>query len=80
MSAWPILAHFLAHFYAFSSKLPEIAKFFLNIMIFVIFNTFLYLFGANSRSIKGGGGNFQFSANFARFSLVQLKYDVISRD
>ena len=33
MSAQPILGHFLAHFYGFSSKLPEIPKFSLKIII-----------------------------------------------
>ena len=67
MSAWPILGHFLAHFLCFSSKLPEIAKFSLKIVIFCHFEYFFTFFMQISVPGWGWGGNFQFSANFGRF-------------
>ena len=79
MSALQILGHFLPIFYGFSSKLPEIAKFFMKIVIFCHFECFFTYLVQNSVCVcvGGGGGNFQFSANFGRFSCVHLKYDVI---
>ena len=56
MSARPILGHFLHIFDGFSSKLPEIAKFSLKIVIFCYFeylSTFLV-----QNSVRGATFNF----------------------
>ena len=63
-----------SHFYGFSSKLPEIAKFSLKIVIFfVILNTSLSFW---LKILSGGGRNFQFSADFHEYTLNMTSYRV----
>ena len=77
MNARPILGLFLPIFDGFSSKLPEIANFSLKIVIFLVILNISLPFWFK---ILSEGSNFQFSANFGRFSWVHLKYDVMSHD
>ena len=66
-SAWPILGHFLSIFDGFFVKTTINRKFFAqNCDFFVILNISLP-FWCKVLS-GGGGGNFQFLANFGRFS------------
>ena len=72
VSAWLILGHFLHIFYGFSSKLPEIVKFSHKIVIFLSFSILLYLPGSKFCP----GSNFQFSADFHKYTLNMTSYHV----
>ena len=57
----------------FLSQLPEIAKFSLKIVIFVILNTCLHFF---LKILVGGGGNFHISADFHEYTFKMTPYHV----
>ena len=61
-------------FYGFSSKLPEIAKFSIKLVTFCHFEYFSAFLLQNS--VGGGGGNFQFSADFHEPTLSMTSYHV----
>ena len=70
MSAWPILGHFLPIFDGSSSKLPEIAKLLLKIVIYLSFGIVPFWLQILSM------GNFQFSADFHEYTLNMTSYHV----
>ena len=77
MSARPILGHFLPIFYGFSSKLPDIPKLSLKIVIFfLILNTSLHFWC----KIPNGGQLSIFEqilADFHEYTLNMASYHVI---
>ena len=74
MSARPILGHFLSMFDGFSSKLPEISKFSLKIVIFfVTLNASLPFW---FKILSGGGATFNISADFHEYTLNMMSYHV----
>ena len=75
-SARPILGHFLPIFDGFSSKLPDITKFSLKIVIFCHFEYFYTFLVQNS---ERGGATFKFwpiLADFHKYTLNMASYHV----
>ena len=75
MSAQPVLGYFLAYFYGFSSKLPEMANFSLKIIIFCHFEYFFIFLVQNS--VQGATFNFRpILADFRECTLNMTSYHV----